>query len=254
LRSDQLCVTRLEMASSAHNDLNDALLNAIRASDISGVRLALENGASANYVDPYDESMLIWAAYKGNCDIIDALVQHGAHINFARRGGLTALFRAVDHGHGSAVKRLVRHGANPDLGNEDYTPLTFAIIYDDIDMVTTLIECGADAKRRAPRDDLPLEMAFKWSSQMTSIVAKAIRQQDAKSLLQWLLAMAPLQLPIYIYLDLANLSLDFQDVKTGVGVTKDGRVYSAVLTEVEKINMIQGVMDSYRRVLRQRSL
>jgi len=87
---------------------------------------------------------------------------------------------------------------------------------------------------------------------MTSVITKAIRRQDAKSLLQWMLAMAPLQLPIYIYLDLADLSIDFQDVKTGVGVTEDGYAYSAVLTEVEKINIIQGVMDSYRRVLQRR--
>jgi len=84
------------------------------------------------------------------------------------------------------------------------------------------------------------------SSQLTSVIAKAIRRQDAKSLLEWLLAMAPLQLPI------SDLSLDFQDVNTGVGVTEDGYAYSAVLTEVEKISIIQGVMDSYRRVVKQR--
>jgi len=101
---------------------------------------------------------------------------------------------------------------------------------------------------------------------MISIIAKAIRRQDAKSLIQWMLAMAPLQFPICecaycgltlivctdIYLDLADLSLDFQDVKTGVGVREDGYAYSAVLTEIEKVNIIQGIMDSYRRVLQRR--
>jgi len=89
---------------------------------------------------------------------------------------------------------------------------------------------------------------------MTSVITKAIRRQDAKSLLEWMLATAPLQLPIYIYLDLTDLSIDFQDAKTGVGVTDDGYAYSAVLTEIEKINIIHGVMDSYRRVVKQRVL
>jgi len=87
---------------------------------------------------------------------------------------------------------------------------------------------------------------------MTSVFAKATRRQDAKALLDWMIAVAPLQLPIYINLDLADLSLDFQDVKTGVGVTR--HTYSAVLTEIEKINIIQGVMDSYRRAVKQRVL
>jgi len=43
-------------------------------------------------------------------------------------------------------------------------------------------------------------------------------------------------------------------VKTGVGVTDYGYAYSAVLTEIEKINIIQGVMDSYRRAVKQRVL
>jgi len=128
--------------------------------------------------------------------------------------------------------------------------LTLAISHDYVDMVTTLIEYGADARRRARLGRLPLQCAL--SSRMISIIAKAIRRQHAKALLEWLLAIALLQLPIYIYLDLADLSLDFQAAKRGVGVMKDK--YSAVLMESEKINIIQGVMDSYRRVVKQRVL
>lgn len=44
-------MTRLEMASSTQKDLDESLLLAFKADDISGVRAALENGANANYVD-----------------------------------------------------------------------------------------------------------------------------------------------------------------------------------------------------------
>jgi len=160
--------------------------------------------------------------------------------------------RLVIYERGSAVKRLLQHGANPNVGNDYQNLLILAISYGYVGTVAALIECGADAKQRDSHGSLPLEIALTRSSQMISIIVKAIRRQDAKALLQGMLAMAPLQLPIYIYLDLADLALDFQDVKTGVGVAEDGYAYSAVLTEIEKINTIQGVMDSYRRVVRRR--
>jgi len=52
----------------------------------------------------------------------------------------------------------------------------------------------------------------------------------------WVLALAPLELPIYIYLELADRALDIE-----------------ALTEMEKVNIIQRVMDSYRRVVRARA-
>jgi hypothetical protein len=57
-----------------------------------------------------------------------------------------------------------------------------------------------------------------------------------------------------IYVELADYSIDFQDTDEGVGVTEKGYAYSAILTAREKIKIIQGVMDSYRRVVKLRSI
>jgi len=67
-------------------------VKAINTNHVEGVRAPLQNGANPNYVhyDYFDQSMLMSAAIEGNCDIIDVLVQHGAHINFATAHGSTA--------------------------------------------------------------------------------------------------------------------------------------------------------------------
>jgi hypothetical protein len=57
-----------------------------------------------------------------------------------------------------------------------------------------------------------------------------------------------------MYLELADHSIDFQDADEDVGETGSGHVYSAILTETEKVKIIQGVMDSYRRVVKLRSI
>jgi hypothetical protein len=51
-----------------------------------------------------------------------------------------------------------------------------------------------------------------------------------------------------IYLELANRALDYLPAER-VPLTIDGQTYSTVFTEREKIGIIQGVMDAYRRIV-----
>jgi hypothetical protein len=46
--------------------------------------------------------------------------------------------------------------------------------------------------------------------------------------------------------------LDFQDTRSGIVKKEDGVTYSPLLTEIDKLKIIQGAMDSYRRVRRVR--
>jgi hypothetical protein len=192
----------------------------------------------------------------------------GARVDETANNGLTALCCAIYHKHTSVVKKLLELGVNPNA-RFDYgiTPLMFAVNSSEI--VSLLIAAGADAKVKTRSGQTALGGVISYSSsKITDCIAKRIRQQDAGLLLDWMIALAPLQLPICelihvrlcsladvdMYLELADYSIDFQDADEGVGETGSGHVYSAILTETEEVKIIQGVMDSYRRVVKLRSI
>jgi hypothetical protein len=201
-------------------------------------------------------------------EAIALLVQYGARIDEADIDGYNALYVAVYYKHTSFVKKLLDLKVNPNARSiSDVTPM---MAVDSLEIVSLLITAGADAKIKSRSGMTALSQAAKYSSpnDVVDCIAKRIRQQDAGLWLDWMIALAPLQLPICelihvrlcslvdvdICLELADYSIDFQDTDEGVGLTDSGHTYSAVLTAREKIKIIQGVMDSYRRVVKLRSI
>jgi hypothetical protein len=132
-------------------------------------------------------------------------------------------------------------GANPNARSQSgVTPLMLAV--NSFEIASLLIAAGADAKISALVGGTALSRAAEYpsSNDVVDYIAKRIRRQDAVLLLDWTIALAPLQLPICelihvrlcslvdvdIYLELADYSIDFQDAKTGVGVQNGRRCYN----------------------------
>jgi hypothetical protein len=188
-------------------------------------------------------TLLSVASRYGWTDVVEMLLQRGAHVDIedARRaffGGTTAFFSACSNGHVDIIKKLFAAGC--DVNTRDVHGVTaFWIAVNDgkKELAEMLIDFGIDVEL-LPLRTLPSvqDDPVKFAADTKHLVAEA-RPRQAVALLNWLLAMAPLELPIYIYLELADRS-----------------VVCPKLKEIEKIKIIQGVMDACRRVKRVRDV
>jgi ankyrin repeat protein len=88
------------------------LLNAIQAGDLTKAVMAIEAGAEIN--DPNQVlPPILAAAYYGQADIVELLVQHGADVEIRTvKFNQTPLHIAAVSGHEMAALTLAKHGAN----------------------------------------------------------------------------------------------------------------------------------------------
>ena len=133
--------------------------------------LLLKLGALIDPLDDCNHTPLCCAASAGDERVVDWLLDHGADITrgqehsstpvycaLARshtelashlidRGGKSTLHQAVQCSHLARARQQLNAGADPNLENDPHkleSPLSTAIWEDDIDMVTLLLEFGAD--------------------------------------------------------------------------------------------------------------
>ena len=94
---------------------------------------------------------LALAAYLGQKDSAEFLVEHGADLNAVAKNdtGFTALTGAVTQNHNQIAKLLVEHGADVNHRYEGgFTPLMHAAYAGNVELVTFLIDKGADPNAR----------------------------------------------------------------------------------------------------------
>lgn len=95
---------------------------------VNVVRLLLENGGDANYVEPrMGMSLTHVAAQEGHVDVVALLIQYGADSDTALESGQTPCMAAIRRGHVDVVQLLIESGA--DLCKTmagGLTPLTIA--------------------------------------------------------------------------------------------------------------------------------
>jgi hypothetical protein len=124
--------------------------------------------------------------------------QCGARFDGVDDGGSTALHLAVCYGRARAVKKLLELGANPNAQSTMSGETPIMGVFDSFEIVSLLITAGADAKIKRQYGLRALDDATRYAnnSVVVDCIAKRIRQQDAVLLLDWMMALAPLQLPI----------------------------------------------------------
>lgn len=158
--------------------LNDALIMAASHGDAKEVLESLESGADPDAASRTGVTPLLAAVYGGNVEAVRTVVERGAHINRIPRGyrswtwtgariplghqalakaaslGDTALVLAAQLGHADIVSVLLEHGADPNLANlEGDTPLSVAAEQGHDKIVAMLLAKGVDpneAQRSAP--------------------------------------------------------------------------------------------------------
>ena len=163
---------------------NVGLWEAVRSGDEASLETLLASGAEVNIEDDAGVTPLFWAAYHGHPQVVRLLIDAGAGVNPAMRGGTirimhggqlgtvnldswTPLMTAADQGHSDVVRSLVGSGASvrasihgsvwrgTDGGEveivslEDWTALMLAAYRGHADIVRALIEAGARAYQAA---------------------------------------------------------------------------------------------------------
>jgi len=102
----------------------------------------IEKGADINIFDKNKNTPLHIASKLNNFEIISALIKNGANVNLINKEKDTPLHIIEDAESGIA---LIEAGANIDsVGNNNMTPLHHACKINNLKLVYTLIEKGAD--------------------------------------------------------------------------------------------------------------
>ena len=96
------------------------LLSAASKGQIEVVKVLAEYGADLNYKHPILKmTSLAFAAYEGNNELLEFLLQKGADPNIKMRGGVSLVRAARDQGNDKTVEILLKNGAKDDGCKEE---------------------------------------------------------------------------------------------------------------------------------------
>jgi len=140
------------------------------------VELLLTKGADVNAWDNMSMTSLSWAAMRStNPRVVTVLLRAGADVESADVGGDTPLMFAAWYNPNAAVLSALL-AARPNLEARDHaeeTALLLAARYNSADVVTRLLDAGADARAR---DSLGLG-AFDYAKENAKLRATRILQR-----------------------------------------------------------------------------
>ncbi|KAJ0005825.1 hypothetical protein NQD34_015719 [Periophthalmus magnuspinnatus] len=132
------------------------------------VSLLLERGANPGHRDKDGMTPLLLAAYEGNEDVVELLLEAGADVDeTARQDGelqsaaaVTPLLAAAAMGHMSTVSKLLFWGADVDaIDSEGRTALCLAAAQGSVEVVRALLDRGLDENHKDDLGWTPLHAA-----------------------------------------------------------------------------------------------
>ncbi|VDN05396.1 unnamed protein product [Thelazia callipaeda] len=115
--------SRNETGSNFFDRSHRHLIDAIRQRDTDALIDAVDSGqVDANFTDDVGQTLLNWSSAFGTPEMVTYLCDKGADVNRGQRS--SSLHYAACFGRSDIVKILLKHGANPDLRDEEgKTPL-----------------------------------------------------------------------------------------------------------------------------------
>ncbi|XP_073329538.1 uncharacterized protein ankrd50l isoform X2 [Pagrus major] len=132
------------------------------------VSLLLERGADPGYRDQDGMTPLLLAAYEGNHDIVELLLEAGADVNetaspdgnVSAAAAVSPLLAAAAMGHMKTVSRLLYWGAAVDaIDCEGRTALCLAAARGSVEVVRALLDRGLDENHKDDLGWTPLHAA-----------------------------------------------------------------------------------------------
>jgi ankyrin repeat protein len=131
---------------------------------VEDVRRLLETGADASTKCGAAKTTPLHAAVAGRCvDAVDLLMRAGVDVNAKDDFGQTVLHYAASKGDLEIIKRLIATGAdiNAEENELGYTPLHIALVMSKEEAALELINAGADIVRADRRGQTPLHLAVR---------------------------------------------------------------------------------------------
>lgn len=108
----------------------------------------LSLGAPVQFPTYYDTPLMA-AVSSGRLWLVRLLLERGADLNYASRGGNTPLAKAVIYRRKDILRLLLGGGATPGrAGRSGDSPLLLATIYGDVEVAGLLLDHGADPNER----------------------------------------------------------------------------------------------------------
>ena len=134
------------------------LLQAAEEGNVKRALFYLDRGLDPNTSDADGNTILMIACRLGHADLASTLIARKASLTRQTRAGDTALMMASLAGNLEMVKLLVDAGAPVKLG-DGYQAIHYAAFSGSTDVLSYLLEHGADKDAVAPNSYTPLMLA-----------------------------------------------------------------------------------------------
>lgn len=162
-----LCVLHpaVIIAGALQPPSDSALLAAVKKGDVRQVKNLLEDLSTRNEINRRGyagDAPLRAAAQRGNPEIVELLIEHGADIQIGKESGeRTPLMDATDHGHAEIVKYLISKGADIDAADKyGNTAMIIACEKGYTVLVRAFLKAGADITKKTKYGDTALVKAI----------------------------------------------------------------------------------------------
>ena len=103
------------------------------------------------------ETPLMNAAFNGDLDAVEKALADGEDIHAKDADGADALMYAIQGGEAAVAERLIEAGAEVNSSDDYSTALETAVLYEDFEMASLLIENGADPLIMSPAGSTAIE-------------------------------------------------------------------------------------------------
>ena len=132
--------------------------------------LLVQHGAAVDMCDPGGRTPLHWACIFGHTASVKLLLQHHADIDISTSGGETPLHLACTRGHIAIVKLLLQHQADVNISTSGgWTPLHWTCISGHTAVVKLLLQHQADVNISTSDGRTPLMAACYFGHTDTAI-------------------------------------------------------------------------------------
>jgi uncharacterized protein len=133
------------LTAKANPNHHAPMVLAAEVGSVSILQVLLAGGAEINQKKSGRTAFLA-ACERGNLEVVEFLLDHGAHAIDKTDAGKPALEFAVNSGKSEVVRTLLSHGANPNAtGLEGSSMLVISILANNIECVEALLQAGAEA-------------------------------------------------------------------------------------------------------------